>query len=107
MLNQRATTSMQTVAADVTTSIGTDANMIGWSIKINKGTATTGTIALTAKSPGASIAEVVYDSYGAAISFNAASSTAQTYYFIGQPVDMVILTPTTLNGTYTYTFSQW
>ena len=107
MLNQRATTATTEVAADVTTNIGTDSNMIGWSIKINKGTANSGTIALTAKSPGASTAEVVYDSYGAAISFNAASSTAQTYYFNGQPVDMVTLTPSTLNGTYTYTFSQW
>jgi hypothetical protein len=106
MLNQRATTNEQTVAAATITNVGTDKNCVSWSIKIGAGTATSGTVAMTAKSPGASSGEVVYDEFGSAIVFNAATSTAQTYYFSNKPVDMVILTPTALDGTYTYSFSQ-
>jgi len=107
MLNQVSKTSTQTVAAGVTTTIGTDPNAASWSIKLNKGTATSGTMALTAKGPGASTAETVYDQNGVAIVFNAASSTPQTYYFTNKPVDSIVITPTALNGTYTYTFGQW
>ena len=107
MLNQVAKQNASGVGAAVTTQIGGDSNMVNWSIKINKDGATSGTIALTAKSPNAATAETVYDSYGAAIVFNCASSTPQTYYFTGKPVDLVILTPSALDSTYKYSFSQW
>lgn len=107
MLNQVAKQSASAILAGTTTTITADPNMVNWSIKINKDGATSGTIALTAKSPNAATAETVYDSYGAAIMFNCASSTPQTYYFTGKPVDLVILTPSALDGTYKYSFSQW
>lgn len=107
MQNQRVTTPMTSVASGVTTTIPLDPNSTGWCIKLNKDTATAGTLTLTAVSPGATTAETVYDSYGAAIVYNAASSTAQTYSFNGQPVDSVIITPAGLNGTYKYSFAQW
>jgi len=107
MLNQVAKQNASGVGAAVTTQIAPDGNAVNWSIKINKDSATSGTIALTAISANATTAETVYDSYGAAVVFDAATSTAQTYYFTGKPVDLVILTPSALNGTYKYSFSQW
>ena len=107
MLNQVSKMPMTSVLAGVTTEAPTDPNSTSWSIKINKGTATTGTVTLTAKSRGATTAETVYDSNGVAIVFNAASSTAQTYYFPNTPVDLVVMTPSTLDGTYTYALTQW
>ena len=98
---------MTTVAAGVTTQIGTDSNMVGWSIKINKGTATVGTLTLTAVSPGATTGEACSDDTKAPIVFNCATSTAQTYFFPFQPADLVIITPSGLDGTYKYSFSQW
>ena len=107
MLNQRATSNMTEVAAGVTTNIGTDKNMIGWTLTITAGTATEGTLAVTALGPGSDDAETVYDGAGNAIVYNFASSDTQTWPFTGKPVDMVILTPTGLDGTYKYSFSQW
>lgn len=107
MLNQVAKQSASGVGAAVTTQIAPDGNAVNWSIKINKDGATSGTIALTAKSPDATTAEVVYDNYGAAVVFNAATSTSATYYAYGKPIDALILTPTALDGTYKYSFSQW
>lgn len=107
MLNQVAKQSASAILAGTTTTITADPNMVNWSIKINKDGATSGTIALTAKSPDATTAEVVYDNYGAAVVFNAATSTSATYYAYGKPIDALILTPTALDGTYKYSFSQW
>lgn len=107
MLNQVAKQSASAILAGTTTTITADPNMVNWSIKINKDGATSGTIALTAKSPDATTAEVVYDNYGADVVFNAATSTAATYYAYGKPIDALILTPTALDGTYKYSFSQW
>jgi hypothetical protein len=107
MLHQRATTPMQTVAAGVTTSPGMDGNSVSWSVTIEAGTATTGTLAVTVKGPGSDTAETAYDAAGNAIVYNFASSTVQTYPFTNKPIDMLILTPSGLDGTYKYSFSQW
>lgn len=107
MLNQIARVPSTSVAAGVTTTQGVDGNAVNWSIKLNKGTATVGTLTLTAKGPGASTAETVYDSTSTAIMFNCASSTPQTYYFTGKPIDSFTITPSGLDGTYTYAFGQW
>ena len=107
MLNTVTRQADDGIASGVTTVIKVDPNATGWSIKINKDGATSGTLALTGKSPGASTAETVYDQYGVAISFDCATGTSQTYRFADQPMDEVIITPTTLNGTYKYSFSQW
>ena len=94
------------IAAGTTTTIKCDTSAVKHQIKINKDGGTSGTLALTAKTRGADAAEVVYDSTGAAISFNLASSTAQTYIIEGA-FDSFIITPTTLNGTYKFHYAAW
>lgn len=94
------------IAAGTTTTIFCDPNATRHQIKINKDGGTSGTLALTAKTRGADSAEVVYDQYVAAITFNLASSTAQTYIIEGN-FDELIITPTALNGTYKYTYAAW
>ena len=98
MLNQVSKQNASGVGAAVTTQIGCDSNMVNWSIKINKRRRNSGTIALTAKSPDATTAEVVAKLWRSCC-FNAATSTAATYYAYGKPIDALILTPTALDGT--------
>ena len=106
MLYQTAPQSKSAIAAATTTQIFCDPNATRHQIKINKDGGTSGTLALTAKTRGADSAEVVYDQYGAAITFNLASSTAATYVIDGS-FDEFIITPTTLNGTYKFHYCAW
>ena len=75
-------------------------------IKVNKDGGTVGTLTLTAKAAGAATAETLYDQNGAAIVFNLASSTPQTYVFEAV-LDSIIITPAGLDGTYKYEFAEW
>ena len=106
MLNTVSPQKSTGIGASVTTSIYCDPNATRHQIKINKDGGTSGTLALTAKTRGADSAEVVYDQYGAAITFNLASSTAATYVIDGS-FDEFIITPTTLNGTYKFHYCAW
>jgi len=92
--------------AAATTPISCSKGATKHQIKINKDSANSGSIALTVKSAGATVEEIIYDEFGAAIVFNAASSTAKTYIIEGS-FDFLYLTPTGLNGTYKYSYSAW
>ena len=105
MLNAPATTQKQTVAAGVTTRLGCSPTSTTHQIKIGAGTATSGTVTLTALSAGDSTGEAVYYN-GSAIVFDAAVSASQTFVIDGG-FDAFVLTPTALNGTYTYIYSEW
>ena len=94
------------IGASTTTTIFCDPNATTHQIKINKDGATSGTLALTAKSAGSATAETMYDQNGAAIVFNCASSTAQTYTF-NNALDAIFITPSALDGTYKFTYSCW
>lgn len=105
MLNSPATTQKTTVAAGVTTRLACSPTATTHQIKIGAGTATTGTVTLTALSAGDSVGEAVYYN-GSAIVFDAATSTAQTFEFSGV-FDALVLAPATLDGTYTYCYAEW
>lgn len=106
MLNQTSPQSESAIAAAQTYEIFCDPNATKHQIKIDKDGGTSGTIALTAKVAGSTSGEVVYDNNAAAIVFNLASSTAQTYVIEGV-FDSLILTPSTLNGTYKFNYCGW
>ncbi len=106
MLHQATPQKQSAIPAAQTYDIFCDPNATKHQIKIDKDGGTSGTIALTAKVAGATSGETVYDNLGAAIVFNLASSTAQTYVIEGV-FDSLILTPSTLNGTYKFNYCGW
>jgi len=69
-----------------------------WELKLSKGAATTGTVAITVLTTGTTY-EPLVDSFGAAITF-AVSSNASTYRFECDGLRAVLLTPTSINAGY-------
>lgn len=106
MLNQSSSQGSTSVAQGVTTVIFCDPNATRHQIKLNKNTATAGTLTLTGTILGADTAETIYDQFGVAIVFNHASSTAQTYVIDGVFTSFTV-TPAGDNGTYKYHYSGW
>jgi len=101
MLNQVAKTGLQTVAQDVTIIIACDPNAVKHFLTMKAGTATAGTLTLTATPSSVGAAETVYDPYGAAITQNLATTTQKTYVIEGN-FDSLTIACASSNGTYKY-----
>jgi len=106
MLNSPSISGFQTVASGVNTIIGCSTTAVKHQIKMDKGTATAGTLTLTAKAASSPTGETVYDENLDAIVFNMATDTAKTYIFEGI-FDSLVITCAGSNGTYTYCYSSW
>jgi len=76
-------------------------------IRIEKGTASAGTLALTDQVHAQATAEPVNDIYGAAISVSMAASSFTTRAVENRSFSKLIITPTGLNGTYHVFYRGW
>ena len=101
MLNSVSRTGLQTVLQDASVSIACDPNAVKHFLTLKAGTATAGTLTLTAVPAGVGAAETVYDPYGAAITQNLASVTQKTYVIEGN-FDTLNIACSGSNGTYKY-----
>ena len=85
-------------AVTFTAPTGKDTRIHDWQLKIDKGTSTTGTVAVTILTLAGTTYETLLDSVGAAVVFGV-SSNASTYRFTAD-IQAVKLTPTSIDATY-------
>jgi hypothetical protein len=107
MLNQVATQEMVTVVEDEVYPIKPDPNAVNHRITVERGTATTGTVTLTAKADDGNAAESVYNSSGSALSWDLTSAGAVTYVIANTPVDELYVNQNSSNGTIKVSYACW
>ena len=102
MLHQVSRSGLQTVASDVTVRIGCDPNATKHYLTLKRGTATAGTLTVTAVPSDAGSAEpVIYN--GSALTQDLAAVTQLTYD-IENTLDTIIVSCAGSNGTYQYSY---
>jgi hypothetical protein len=102
MLNSVGKTGLQTVASNVAIAIACDPNSVKYFLTLKAGTATAGTLTLTATPCGVGASEAVYESDGiTAITQNLATTTQKTYVIEGS-FDAINVACAGSNGTYKY-----
>lgn len=102
MLNQVSRTGLQTVASDASIAIACDPNAVEHHITLLAGTATAGTLTVTAVPASVGVAETVYYN-GSALTQNLAT-TAQSTYRIKGTFDSINIACAGSNGTYKYSY---
>jgi len=107
MLNYPATQPQRTVAQGVTLTIDCPDGALNHSFSIERGTATAGSVAVTAVSPGQTSAETVLDSSNgnAAIVKTLTVAGVTSYSIQGIPLAKLVFTPTGDNGTWLVTYT--
>lgn len=98
MLNQVSKSGQVTIPQDSAVTVGCDANAVEHQITIKRGTATAGTVTVTATPIDAGSAETVY-SNGAALVHNLATTSQMTYPALRGYLDSITFTVAGSNGT--------
>ena len=98
MLNSVSKSGQVTIAQDATVTVGCDPNAVEHQWTIKRGTATAGTVTVTATPIDAGTAETVYYN-GAALAHNLATTSQMTYPAMRGYLDSMTFAVTGSNGT--------